>query len=86
MVFRQKFHIGVDHETGLVHTLQITSGNVSDVAEVIDLLLHSDAGYQDLANGPKCRPETLSPAPLRGVPGKPAKAHERGLRTGPITA
>lgn len=72
MVFRQKFHIGVDHETGLVHTLQVTSDNVSDVAEVINLL-HGDEGYQDLANGPTCRPETLSPESLCCVPGKLAK-------------
>ena len=29
--FGSKFHIGVDSETGLVHTLKVTAGNVSDV-------------------------------------------------------
>jgi IS5 family transposase len=36
--FGSQFHIGVDSETGLVHTLKVTSGNVSDVAEAANLL------------------------------------------------
>lgn len=52
--FGSKFHIGVDHKTGLVHTLKVTAGNVSDVAEAANLLhgeeqfVHGDAGYQGL--------------------------------------
>ncbi|WP_425256855.1 transposase [Methylomonas defluvii] len=47
-----KFHIGVDSESGLVHTLKVTSGNVRDIAEAASLLhgeeqfVHGDAGYQ----------------------------------------
>ncbi|WP_240348188.1 IS5 family transposase [Methylomonas sp. EFPC1] len=50
--FGSKFHIGVDRETGLVHTLKVTSGNVSDIAEAVSLLhgeeqfVHGDAGIR----------------------------------------
>ncbi len=50
--FGMKAHIGVDAESGLVHTVRGTSGNVSDIAEA-NTLLHGeaalafgDAGYQ----------------------------------------
>jgi IS5 family transposase len=47
-----KAHIGVDAESGLVHTVRGTSGNVSDVVEANSLLhgeeteVFADAGYQ----------------------------------------
>ena len=49
--FGYKAHIGVDEDTGLVHTLETTSGNVSDVAMTSKLLtgqeeeVLGDAGY-----------------------------------------
>ncbi len=50
--FGMKAHIGVDAESGLVHTVRATSGNVNDVVEA-NALLHGeeseafgDAGYQ----------------------------------------
>ena len=50
--FGMKAHIGVDVESGLVHTVRGTSGNVNDVVEA-NALLHgqetgafADAGYQ----------------------------------------
>ena len=50
--FGMKAHIGVDAESGLVHTVRGTSGHVSDIAEA-NILLHGeetlafgDAGYQ----------------------------------------
>ena len=50
--FGMKAHIGVDAESGLVHTVRGTSGNVNDVVEA-NALLHgdetevfADAGYQ----------------------------------------
>ena len=50
--FGMKAHIGVDAETGVVHTLVTTSANVSDVTQA-HALLHGeerfgvgDAGYQ----------------------------------------
>jgi IS5 family transposase len=52
--FGMKAHIGVDAESGLVHTVRGTSGHVSDIAEA-NTLLHGqesvafgDAGYQGI--------------------------------------
>jgi len=42
--FGMKAHIGVDMESGLVHTISATSGNVSDVTEA-HALLHGDEKY-----------------------------------------
>ena len=50
--FGMKAHIGVDADSGLVHTVRGTSGNVSDVVEANSLLhgqetdAFGDAGYQ----------------------------------------
>ena len=56
-----KAHIGVDAESGLVHTVRGTSGNVSDVLEA-NALLHgdeteafADAGYQGTHRRPDAR-------------------------------
>ena len=49
--FGMKAHIGVDLESGLVHTVQTTPANAADVTEVANLLhgeesvVHADAGY-----------------------------------------
>ena len=49
--FGYKVHIGVDEDTGLVHTLETTAGNVSDVAMTSKLVtgkeeeVLGDAGY-----------------------------------------
>jgi len=53
--FGLKAHIGVDAESGLVHTVRSTAGNVNDVVEANDLLhgdesdAFGDAGYQGVA-------------------------------------
>ena len=50
--FGMKAHIGVDADSGLVHTVRGTSGHVSDIAEANSLLhggetiAFGDAGYQ----------------------------------------
>ena len=50
--FGMKAHIGVDSETGIVHSMSITSANVHDVTETHNLLhggetvVWGDAGYQ----------------------------------------
>ena len=56
--FGMKAHIGVDAESGLVHTVRGTSGSVNDVIEA-NALLHGeeaevwgDAGYQGAAKRP----------------------------------
>jgi IS5 family transposase len=49
--FGMKAHIGVDGDSGLVHTVVTTAANVSDVSQVEHLLhgeektIHGDAGY-----------------------------------------
>ena len=53
--FGMKVHIGVDSETGVVHSMSTTSANVHDVTEAHRLLhggekrLWGDAGYQGVA-------------------------------------
>ncbi len=50
--FGMKAHIGVDSETGIVHSMSATAANVHDVTETHNLLhggetvVWGDAGYQ----------------------------------------
>lgn len=60
--FGMKAHIGVDADSGLVHTVRGTSGNVADVVEG-NQLLHGeetdgfgDAGYRGVHKRPDARP------------------------------
>ena len=52
--FGAKAHIGVDAQSGLVHTVRFTAANVADVAVATQLLhgqerqVHADAGYTGL--------------------------------------
>lgn len=61
--FGLKAHIGVDADSGLVHTVRCTSGNVSDVVEANSLLhghetdAFGDAGYQGMDKRPGARKE-----------------------------
>ena len=49
--FGYKAHVGVDHETGIVHSLEVTSANKHDVCMVAELLtgeeqlVYGDSGY-----------------------------------------
>jgi IS5 family transposase len=60
--FGMKAHIGVDAESGLVHTVRGTAGNVNDVVEANSLLhgdetdVFADAGYQGAAKRPDAKP------------------------------
>ena len=66
--FGMKAHIGVDADSGLVHTVRGTAANVNDVVEANSLLhgqesdAFGDAGYQG-----KARPS--APMPARASPG-----------------
>jgi transposase, IS5 family len=57
-----KCHIGVDAESGLVHTVRGTAGNVNDVIEANSLLhgqesdAFGDAGYQGAHKRPDAKP------------------------------
>ena len=59
--FGMKAHIGVDAESGLVHTVRGTSGNVNDVVEANSLLhgqetdVFADAGYQGAHKRPDAK-------------------------------
>ena len=65
--FGMKAHIGVDADSGLVHTVRGTAANVGDVVEANSLLHgqevdgYADAGYQ----GVDKRPDMPAPTPER---------------------
>jgi transposase, IS5 family len=60
--FGMKCHIGVDAESGLVHTVRGTAGSVNDVVEANSLLhgqekdVFADAGYQGASKRPDVQP------------------------------
>ena len=74
MYFGMKAHIGADAESGLVHTVRGTSGNVHDVVEGNSLLhgeeVHTfgDAGYQGTTKRPDDKPKVTWHIAMR--PGK----------------
>ena len=91
--FGYKAHAGVDAGTGLVHTVEVTAANVSDVAVAPSLLrpddefCYADAGYTGIGKRPEVRGDpTLSGVEWRvarrrpGVPGRdhPEVSWERG--------
>ena len=57
--FGAKLHVGVDSETGLVHSLDLTAGNVADITHAHHLLrdedeaVLGDAGYTGLQKRPE---------------------------------
>ena len=63
MYFGMKAHIGADAESGLVHTVRGTSGNVHDVTEENSLLYgeevlaYGDAGYRGIEKRPDANPK-----------------------------
>ena len=72
--FGMKAHIGVDAESGLVHTVRGTAANVNDVVEA-NCLLHgqetdvfADAGYQGAAKRPDAKDDVNWHVAMR--PGK----------------
>lgn len=77
--FGYKAHAGVDAGTGLVHTVEVTAANVSDV-EVAPRLLrpddsfcYADAGY----TGVEGRPEVAGDPALSGVGWRVARRRSR---------
>ena len=60
--FVYKAHVGVDHETGIVHALEVTSANKHDVCMTAELLtgeeqvVYGDSGYL----GAEKRPEAIT--------------------------
>ncbi|MEK8032246.1 IS5 family transposase [Ideonella sp. DXS29W] len=72
--FGMKAHIGVDAESGLVHTVRGTCGSVNDVVEANSLLhgqetdAFGDAGYQGASKRPDARADVKWHIAMR--PGK----------------
>ena len=76
--FGMKAHIGVDAHSGLVHTVIVTAGNVSDISQA-QALLHGeevaafgDAGYQGIEK----RPESAEANVTWHVAEKPSKVKQ----------
>jgi transposase, IS5 family len=63
MIFGMKAHIGVEADSGLVHTVRSTAGHVNDVVEANSLLhgqgadVFADAGYQWARKRPDAKEE-----------------------------
>jgi IS5 family transposase len=72
--FGMKAHIGVDAQSGLVHTVRGTAANVNDVVEANSLLhgqesdVFADAGYQGAAKRPDAKDDVNWHVAMR--PGK----------------
>ena len=77
--FGMKAHIGVDTAHGLVHTLEVTTGKVSDYSMAETLLhgdeqtAHGDRGYADKTREPDRAREEDEAGPRWFVPFKRAK-------------
>ena len=63
MYFGMKAHIGADADSGFVHSVRVTSGNVHDIVEGSSLLLGEEtvafgyAGYQGIEKRPDAKPD-----------------------------
>ena len=86
--FGMKCHIGVDAESGLVHTVRGTAGSVNDVVEA-NALLHGqetdawgDSGYQGAHKRPDANPGVAWHVAMR--PGK-RRAMDKSTPLGEIT-
>ena len=69
--FWYKAHIGVDSESGLVHTVQVTAANVHDVCVTADLLtgeeeeVYGDSGYLGAEKRPEARKKNTDGKKIR---------------------
>ena len=69
--FGYKAHIGVDSESGLVHTVQVTAANVHDVCVTADLLtgeeekVYGDSGYLGAEKRPEARKKNTAGKKIR---------------------
>lgn len=69
--FGYKAHIGVDSESGLVHTVQVTAANVDDVCVTADLLtgeeeqIYGDSGYLGAEKRPEVRKKNTAGKKIR---------------------
>jgi IS5 family transposase len=81
--YGMKVHIGVDKDTGLIHSVETTSANVHDLTPAADLIhgeeevVYADAGYQGIekreamkTKSAKCR-VAMRPGKRRALPDTP---------------
>jgi len=78
-----KVHIGVDKDTGLIHSVETTAANVHDLTPAADLLhgeetvVYADAGYQGIEKRPEMEGKTIGfrvamrPGKRRALPDTP---------------
>ena len=81
--FGMKVHIGVDKDTGLIHSVETTAANVHDLTPAAELLhadesvVYADAGYQGIAKRPEMAGKTtefrvaMRPGKHRALPDTP---------------
>ena len=75
--FGMKAHIGVDKDSGLIHSVSTTGANVCDVTVTAELLhgeervVYGDAGYWDLPSFPSFW-ERRQPQALMTTDSRPA--------------
>ena len=85
--FGMKAHIGVDADSGLVHSVRGTAGHVADVTEGNSLLhgeetvVFADAGYQGVDKRPDANPSVRWHVAMR-----PGKRRELDKENDPIDA
>ena len=86
--FGMKAHIGVDANSGLVHTVRCTSGNVHDITQAQRLLhgqektVWADAGYQGVQKRPGADPDVTWHVAMR--PGKRKTLKKAGAVMGEL--
>ena len=81
--FGMKVHIGVDKDTGLIHSVETTAANVHDLTPAAELLhgeevvVYADAGYQGIEKRPEMEGKTIGfrvamrPGKRRALPDTP---------------
>jgi len=81
--FGMKVHIGVDSESGLIHSVETTAANVHDLTPAAELLhgeetvVYSDAGYQGIEKRPEMQGRgigfrvAMRPGKRRALPATP---------------
>ena len=81
--FGMKVHLGVDNDSGLIHSVVTTAANVHDLTPAAELLhgdeevVYADAGYQGIAKRPEigCNSAefrvAMRPGKRRALPGTP---------------
>jgi len=81
--FGMKVHIGVDSESGLIHSVETTAANVHDLTPAAELLhgdetvVYADAGYQGIEKRPEMQGRgigfrvAMRPGKRRALPNTP---------------